>query len=401
MIHRPTALALIALACSAGAWAQSSDRPYYVGVRQDFTHDSNSLSAPAADAAGDTVSTTTLLGGLNLPFGRQRAYLNASLFHQSYNNFSIRNNDGYDLGAGLDWSTIERLSGNLSLTSYRHQSSGFVGGIVPISLSNIQNSHDANARVRLGLDTVLAFDASFGHRQVRFSAPEYAAQEYHQDSGSVGVTYRPSGILTVGTGLSGQRTTYETAAIGQAAPDRNRRNDVYITAGWVPTGASSVNARINIGKTKYDLATANNFSGVTGSLSWSWRPTGLLALTTTLLRDTGQSAGFLQSTDPSKQTATNFSRLTNTVQLGADYELSGKIRLNAGVAYSRRTLADTTTGLPSTDNTTSLLLGARWAALRTLNLGCNVARESRTASGAGSTPYDNNRVGCFGQFTLD
>jgi hypothetical protein len=34
-------------------------------------------------------------------------------------------------------------------------------------------------------------------------------------------------------------------------------------------------------------------------------------------------------------------------------------------------------------------------------LGCNAARESRSASGAGSYGYDNDRVGCFVQATID
>jgi hypothetical protein len=175
MIHCPRVLALVALACSAGAWAQAVDRPYYVGIKQEFAHESNLLDAPAGTAIHDTVSTTTLLGGLNIPFGRQRAFANATIFHQSFKDLSERNTDGYDLGAGLDWSTVARLSGNLSLTSYRHQAGGFVGGIVPVGQSNVEHATAANAGFHLGADTPLSFDASLGHRQVGFRATAWTA----------------------------------------------------------------------------------------------------------------------------------------------------------------------------------------------------------------------------------
>ena len=354
MNRRPSLLTPVAsLACSTGALAQSGERPYYVGIKQDLTHESNVLNGPSGSETTDTVATTTLLGGLNIPLGRQRFYANAPIFHQAFNNVSACNNDGYNLATGLDLSTIERLSGGLSLNSYRHQSDVFVGGIVPVSVSNIERSDDATARVRLGVDTLLGFDASLGWRQVSFSAPEYAAREYHQNSGSVGVSYRPSGILSLGAGVSGQRTTYVSAAIGQTAPDKSSRQDVNLTANWVPTGASTIDARINIGKIEYELTTALNFSGLTGSLAWLWKPTGLLALTTTLARDTGQEAGLQRLTMPdirqvnnsefgqiTQLTATDFSRDTDSVQVRAAYDLTGKVKMNAAVGYARRSLVD-------------------------------------------------------------
>jgi hypothetical protein len=399
---RTTILATAAgLAMSGAALAQSGDRPWYVGLMQDFTHESNVLGTPAGTETSDTISTTTLRGGLNLPFGRQRAFANAALNHQRYRDLSARDSSGYLVGAGLDWSTIERLSGNFTFNALRRQADFNVGGIAPVTLSNLERSEDFNARVRLGAVTMLSFDAGLGHRQVSFSAPEFAAQEYKQDSGSLGVSYRPSGILTLGAGVSVQRTRFRAAAPGQAEADRSDRQDAYVTANWVPTGSSTVNARVNITKTAYDLATAADFDGVTGSLVWAWRPTGLLRLNTALSRETGQESGFLRLVDGSTATATDFSQVTNALRVQAAYELTGKIALTGGVGYSRRNLVDGFTGLTGSDNTTSVTLGARWAATRTLAFGCNAGRDSRSASGAGSSIYDNDRIGCFGQIALD
>ena len=400
MNHRLSLVAAACLLVGGAALAQSTDRPWYVGLGQDFTHQSNVLSSASGEIS-DTISTTTLRGGLNVPFGRQRAYANVSLSHQRYQDLDARNNSGYVIGAGLDWSTIERLSGSLSLNANRHQSDFNVGGITPVTLSNIEISDEIAARFRLGTVTKLGFEAGFGQRNVSFSAPEFASREYKQNDASLGINFRPSGILTMGTGLSAQRTRYSTPAPGQTAADRSQRQDVYVTANGVPTGASTVTARFNIGKTEYDLGTAADFSGVTGSLSWAWRPTGRLSLTTSMSRDSGQQSGFLRLVEGAAVSGADFSQVTNTVSLRAGYELTGKITLSGGLGYTRRNLVDGFTGVAGNDNTSSLSLGANWAATRTVSVGCTVSRDSRAASGAGSSPSDSDRFGCSGQVLLD
>ena len=396
-------LSLIAGACvsfAGAALAQSSDRPWYIGLGQDFTHQSNVLSSATGEIS-DTISTTTVRGGVNVPFGRQRAYANVSLNHQRYQDLSARNNNGYSVGAGLDWSTVERLSGSLTLNANRQQADFFVGGITPVTLSNIERSDEIAARFRLGVVTMVGFEAGFGQRNLSFTAPEFAAREYKQNDASLGISYRPSGILSLGTGLSAQRTRFAAPAPGQTVADRSQRQDLYITANWVPTGASTVSARVNIGKTEYDLGTAADFEGVTGSLSWAWRPTGRLNVTTSLTRESGQESGFLRAAGASSVSGTDFSRVTNGISVRAGYELTGKITVNGLVGYTRRNLVDGFTGVAGSDNTSSVSLGANWAATRTISLGCTVSRDSRSASGTGSTPSDSDRFGCSGQVLLD
>ncbi len=402
MAIRPTLLALAAgLALSGAACAQATDRPWYLGLGQDFTHDSNVLSSPSGSETSDTISTTTLRGGFNVPFGRQRAYGNATLNEQRFSNVDARNNSGYSLAAGLDWATVERLSGNFTLNSNKQLTDYNVGGITPVTLANIERTDEFNARVRVGMVTAVSLEAGLGQRQVSFSAPEYAANEYKQDSGNLGLSYRASGILTLGTGISAQHTRFEAPVPGQAAADSSDRRDLYVTATWVPTGASTVDARINYGKTEYTLATDSNFDGLTGALSWAWKPTGLLGLTTTLSRDTGQESGFQRLVTGSTVSASDFSQLTNALTVHATYQLSGKVSLTGGVGYARRDLVDRLSGATGNDATTALTIGANWAATRTMSFGCRASRESRTASGAGTSAYDVNRFSCSGQVVLD
>jgi hypothetical protein len=386
---------------SCAASAQSEDRPWNVGLTLDATRQSNPLELPPGNEHADTVYTTTLRGGLNLPFGRQRAYANAALIAERYNEFGYRNNNGYVIGAGLDWATVERLSGNITVNANQQQSPFIIGGVVPVTVSNIENSEDLIASVRLGAKTAIGFDASVGTRQVSFSEPQYASSEYRQDNATLGISSGTGGVANLGAGFRAQRTKYRSAAPGQTEPDQSDRQDFYVGADWVPSGASTVNARIYFGKIDYKLATYANTEGVTGSLVWVWKPTGLMSLRTTLSRDTGQESGYLRLDPGGTVSASDLSRVTNAFTIRADYQVTGKVTLTGALGYETRKFVDGFTGETGNDDTNRLSLGVRWEAARRVALGCNASRESRTASGYGSSSFDNDRFGCFAQLTLD
>jgi hypothetical protein len=77
------------------------------------------------------------------------------------------------------------------------------------------------------------------------------------------------------------------------------------------------------------------------------------------------------------------------------------VSLSGGLGYEKRDFVDGFTGITGNDDTTRVSLGARWEAARRLALGCNASRESRSASGYGSSSFDNDRFGCFAQLSLD
>jgi len=98
-------------ALSMQAWAQSS--PYYFGGGLGLTHVSN-VYRQANDANSDNVTTATLLAGVDQRFGRQRLFGDGSVQSNRYQSNSSLNNQSYSVRGGLDWETLERLSGTLS-----------------------------------------------------------------------------------------------------------------------------------------------------------------------------------------------------------------------------------------------------------------------------------------------
>ncbi len=400
LLARISLAALCGLLCVAPALAQtappSAERPWYVGLNQDFTHTSNVLGGASGSEVSDTISTTSLLGGVNTRLGRQRLFGDVALNTTKYRQVDARDTNGYNLGLGMDWSTVERLSGTVRIGAQQRQTDFGGSGIAQTSLSNVEKTQDFDAVARLGAESLLTYEVGIGWRKVRFGAPEFVNTNYSQQRGSMGLVIRPSGLLTLRTGLQGSRTDYD------ATDARAKNAGVYLGATWVPTGISTVTANLNYSR-EGATAVSDGFRGVTGSLAWLWRPTGRLTTTTTLSRATGRDAGFLRTSDADANptvTANNFSQITNRLALSTAYELTGKISISGGIDVSQRNYGAIVTGAGK-DRETGVSVGARWAALRTVTVGCDLGYTNRNNTSAANTDAKANRFGCNVGLRLD
>lgn len=409
------AAAAALLLCSAAAQAQNSNSPYYIGASQTFTHDSNLLrvtdgtTVPPDYSRADNVSSTALLAGFDQPFGRQRAYANAALRSNRYSNNDRFNNQSYSASGGLDWSTIERISGsvtanaNRSLQRYTSEEVGF------LTDKNLQTATSVKARASIGMVTQYSLELNGGWQRVRNSLdiPTIKARDYDDASAGFALQWRPSGATTLGAGFSGNRGRYprfRTDAAGDYQPDRFHRRNIDLTASLRFSGISSFDGRISSGRTRYDLNSARDFSGVTGSAGWTYLPTGKLRFNANFSRDTGQES---YATTLSNQPATaDYGRVSNSWRLQSSYQASSKIVLTAGLTYADRKLVQTVDNpfvpirAEGRDRTTVLALGARWTPLRNTALGCDYSNENRRASGPLVGNLTGNTFGCYGQITL-
>ena len=423
-IRPPLALASIVLVLtglSGAAQAQSS--PFYFGVSQAFTHDSNlyrlsdgAPALPAGRSKSDTASTTSLLAGIDQPIGRQRVRGDVSLRANRFANNKALNNEGYGLKLGADWSTIQRISGSINLVSDRSLAR-FSNDTLSINnlQRNIASTTLFDTTARIGLVTRWSAEATYAHQRVGYSAAEFEPREYRQNSLSAGVRFTPSGLISFGAALRGTKGRYPRFALlpaGDYLADTYSGRNLDLTTRWVPSGVSQFDARLSFGKTSYDRDTARDFSGVTGSLGWTWRPTGKLRFETRLARDTGQESaaiGFASAAPGIGNTLryADASRVTTSLSLGAQYELSAKIMLTSAIGVAQRSLTDSRPDLAGnvltltgTDRTSNLNFGARWAPTRSITVGCDLGWEQRSTSSVLSTDISGNTVGCFGQLLL-
>lgn len=417
-----TAVATLLLA-PAGAQAQSS--PYYIGVAQSLSHESNiyrignDQALPAGLDKSDTVSGTSLVAGVDQTWGRQRLYGSGNLRANRYSSNKSLDNASYGLNMAVDWATVNRLSGTValaadkSLAQFNNRTTSGVD-----TVKNEARTLSLEARARLGVVTRYTLEAGAGWRQRKYSADSYDRLENTQQYGSIGVRLRPSNLLNLGAALRLTNTDYprwRLLGTGGSEPEQIRRQDIDFTASWQPSGASQINARLSPTRSRYDRNPDADFSGLTGSASWAWQYTGKTKLTTTLSRDTGQSADAIaQGIFSDGQLVgiangiTDESRTTTALGLRAQHELTGKIALTGGLTYARRALrSDQVIGgaaqvVATGNDTTSILsLGGRWSPTRNIQVGCDASVEKRSSSNQQlSVALGSNSLSCYGQFVL-
>lgn len=404
---------LVLLGATAAAVAQAETSPYYVGASQTFTHESNLLrladgdTAPAGSSKSDTISSTALLAGIDQPIGRQRLFGNLTLRANRLSNNEIYDNESYALAAGIDWATVDNISGGLKFSANRNLASFNTVEIGLVTKKNLESTQQVEASVRVGVVTEWTAEIGASHRSVDYSAAEYRSREFRQDSLSAGLRYRPAATGTFGVALRSAKGKYPrffNLAPDVYEADAFERRDLDLTATLLPSCASTFNARVSWSQTRYDVATERDFSGVTGMLKWSWAATGKLRVETRLARDPSQDSYF---SDLAAGQTVDYSRVTTSLRLRADYDLSAKIAVNTTLSTAQRSLTRTlqnSFGASLADNgsdrTSGLALGATWTPTRSVQVGCDIASDKRRGDAPLSSNLSSTTTSCFGQFTL-
>jgi hypothetical protein len=413
-------VAVLALTLVYGsALAQSS--PYYIGLSQTLGYDSNLLrlgvdqNAPPGFFESDSSYTTSLLGGFDQGIGRQRVFANASLRDTRYNRNKIFNNQGYNVRAGMDWSTVERLSGSINFSANRNLQRFNSAEIGFLREKNLETVRSLTASASLGLITEYSLEVSGGRTEVSNSLqePSVQARQFTQENANIGLRWRPSAVSSIGLSVGSTRGRYpkfrvvvdeQEEPIGFEA-DRFKRDDVELSASYRATGASSLEAQISSGKTVYDLNSQRDFSGLTGRLAWTWQATGKLVFTTAVTRDTGQESyatailGFIPAT-------ADYSRKNTVWQVSTGYTASSKVSITSSVLYYRGDLVRTIdvpvfgSEADGRDKVTQISLGARWAPLRSVMVGCDLSDQNRRGEGALGVSLRGTTFSCYGQLTL-
>lgn len=404
---------------SAPAFGGNDPSPYYIGASQSLTHDSNVYRIPSGPS--DNYSSTSLLGGFDQPISRQRVFGRANVTVNRYQNEDRLNNVSYDLTAGLAWETIEKLSGNLNVALGRNLAAPAASAGVPGARRNIAQTESVDARARWGGASTLTLEGGLGYSRLDYSAPEYVASESRQTSASLGLYYRPGGLLRLGIAGRATRTKTPMALFDPATATYQsntlRGNNLDLLADYELTGLLSASGRLSYTRQTNSGVDDADFSGITGGINLNWRVTGKTSLRLDAAREAGFDIARYNGTTAIVNNGTlvlapismayENNRVTNTVGLGATYAATAKINANAGLRYSRAKLVATAVNAggnaaapESTDVLKSASIGANYAYSRAVSGNCNLSHEKRDVSGGVTYSYSANTVGCSVQFTL-
>lgn len=396
---RPLALTLAGLACMAASTAQAETSPYYIGVSQRFTHNSNVFFNTDALAKSDTVSSTGVRLGLDQPISRQRLSASFSANANRYSSLNALNNTDYALDTRLDWETVERLSGNVALSS--RESLPTEASALSSGLRNLLRVDSASVQATLGSVTRWSFDAGAAVARARYSEASYARNNTSQTSINAGVRVIPASGLTLRTGLRHANVRYPNSGNDVS------RNDLDFSAIVNPGGASVLSSRVSFTREQQSYAD-RTVSSWTGALGWNWKPTGKLSTNLTLSRDTNNGS-YDFSTGAINVSSSN-SAVTTRLGLTANWEVTSRIGVSGNIAHARRSLDNAltigagVTPSSASDSTNSLGLNVQYQVLRNVDVGCGLTWSERTVSSASggtlTSPYSATTFGCFGQAML-
>lgn len=396
--------------------AAPDPNPYYVGVSQGFTHDSNVYRIPSGPS--DNYSSTSVFGGFDQPISRQRVFGKAGVSVNRYQDHNQLNNTSYDLAAGADLATIENISGNLNLGLSRNLAAPAAAVGVPTAVANVAQTERVDGRLRWGGPSLLTLEGALGYVRLDYSAPAFVSSESRQTTGSLGVFYRPGAFLRVGVAARFNRSRTPKAALdpatGSYQSNTTDGKNLDLLADYTFSDLLSANTRVSLTRQTNSAIAGADFSGLTGSLGLVWRASAK----TTVRLDAARDAGFEAATQTRYaivQTSTGLTltpvtaayennRVTNSLGLTVAYAATAKIDVNAGLRYTRARLVSavgTTAGTTndSTDELKGASLGVGYAITRAWGASCSLAHESRNVSGAVAYSYNANTVGCATQFT--
>jgi len=410
--------ALFAAVCGPAAAAADEPFPYYIGVSQTETADSNVLRQPdnGSRTPRDLISSTALIAGLDQPLGRGRLAVDLNVNTNNFKNHKELNYTGGEGNLRLDWETLHRISGDISLHQQNSLYRSNPSTSVVVTDRDVLRNSGADFHARIGVVTMWSLESGISYDQSRHSSSTQAFQDLNQRAGNVGVRFRPNDIWSVRLGVRETRAEYPHIAYqnGNAISDDVRRKDVDLSGDWAPSGASKLDARVSSTREKHSLGGARDVHTWTGLLGYNWTLTGKTRLRATLARDSnvGNSDSELKLT-PSDVTlrSANDSQLRNRLSLQGTWDATAKLSADLGYGYVRSKLNNSQTlaaigasnSLNAHDTTHTVGLGLTYRPTRSLQFGCKLSHEERSTDDATqqlSFPYKVNTASCQAQFRI-
>ncbi|MBN8491607.1 MAG: hypothetical protein J0M00_09320 [Burkholderiales bacterium] len=393
----------IVLTLGAGATMAEND-PWYLGVSQAISYNTNVFRQIDQFAQASWWSSTSLVGGFDQRYGRQRFFGSGNVAANVYGQVNNLDNTSYALNAGWDWETVERLSGRL-YASYSQNLADYGGFNVSLqNQKNIQDSGLLEATVNYGLLSLWLADVRVAYSTVHYSLQSYDQYELDQASIQARLRKQFSGQLTAGAGMA--YTSGDYFAIGQEFD----RFDLFATFNWSVTGQSSLSGRLGYRWTEYTGFNPYNQDGFAGWFVWSYNPTGKLKFDTILSYDTQANSVFTSVGSGSASGLGQNQWLTAGLQVNATYAFSAKTSFNAALQFfsQKRDQVFNVSGQPtafdSRNQVTNLQLGGTWTPSRNWQVQCNLTLNDRNLSGSVNPssllPYSAYGGSCSAQFVL-
>ncbi|RTL52751.1 MAG: hypothetical protein EKK46_10390 [Rhodocyclaceae bacterium] len=381
--HARSAAAFVALAVSLTAAADEADVFNLVIGRSALQDDNVFRLAPSANAQAllgsdriwDRIDTTRLDLSLDKTIGRQRLRMDADMRRNRYWNFSRFDNDGSSLKGSLSWTLTDLIGGEVTSSSSTSLS-GFGNGQTQAPVRNINTVNNASANVSLRIHPAWHMVLGVSTSGSSNDSPQGSVANARIGGSSAALRYDSGGGTEAGLTSSLSKARYPNPQqvslffVDNSYDDTSLMADVSVLV----TGASRLSATLGQTRRTMRQLTERNFSGPTGSVGWTWQPTGKSTLTLRRSRDLG-AAGDLNASyvvnDGSSLSATWAAGAKTQVALSLEHKQSRYLGDPVAVA----------TAIPKRDDTLdSVALSASYQALRTLKLDLSLRYDARNSN---------------------
>ena len=248
-----------------------------------------------------------------------------------YQDETTLNNTSYSANLGIDWQTIENLSGRISGAFNQGLTSAPAGGSRPLETRNISDTQTIEAVIRWGGPSLLTLEGGASYSNVGYSSIQYVASEFDKSSASLSLFYHGGGPLRVGIGVRADSTRTPQAfvdpATGQVQSTRLDGQYVDLMADYDVTGQIVANGRLSYTRQANSGGGDTDLSGWTGALGLSWQATGKISLRVDAARDAGFNSTSY-TTFAFTQTATGiaFTPIVGVFQNNTDHDIGGHQR---------------------------------------------------------------------------
>ena len=385
----------IAALCGAPASAAPGDSLHpYVGL--GYGHDDNLLRVPEGfPAFGKQLGDSWYQADAGLLFdhtySRQRIKGHAKLSKVKFNHFQQLDYDGHDVEATWNWQVGNRVDGKL-------------GGIYSQSLGSYTDLRSDQRNLRRQRSTF--FDGGWRlHPSYRLRAgvskdkfsydlADQRANDRTEDAYEAGADYLSASGSEIGLVLRKVKGKYPNRrAVGQQLIDDDYDQDEFkARVLWVAGGSTTVQA-LGGWVNRRQRSLGDDTSGFNGRISAAYKRSGAISYNAALWRDFA----------PIESNVLNYT-LNKGASVGVAWDVSAKVKVDAGAVYERRAYNARLLAIPGgdlKDAIRSASLRATWKPRQSVQVSATLARQARTGAlflGSGNVKSTSIMLNVSAQF---
>lgn len=362
-------LSLPALLISLSAHADDQDTLNVIaGVSRQ--HDDNLFRTSSSERSENI---TTAYAGIRLDklYSLQRFMLDYTLTAYKYQRNNYLDFNANEYKATWLWALTPYLTGTLS-ADRRQGQYGFLDFKTNNSL-NISTKSSRNFEADLSPHGNWHLLAGFTHSSTVNTQSFQPDRGSTQDGVDVGLKYVFSSGSVIALRGHDRKGTYNNTILDPVNfyDSGFDEREAEATLDWRLSGQSDLNLRAAYVTREHNHFSQRDYSGLVGRVNYNWIPTGKLSLSFTASRDLA-----------SYQSQTIDYTQNDTFGIAPIYSISSKVTMKANASITERTFLGGGGIAASSRVDTSKLasIGLDWAPYRSISLGGNIQRSSRSST---------------------